>query len=155
MQIAFYRGTKPGLAGVFNRAVRWWTNGPYSHCELVVSMLPGGQAQCWSSANLDGGVRQKVIVLDPAHWDLLEVPWVGVLAAVDWFWRHEGDGYDTLGLFGFVGRRGDGDQGKWFCSEAVAAALGFEDPWRYDPNTLAAVIHSMGRLVRPISILEM
>lgn len=155
MQVAFYKGTKPGLPGVFNRSVRWWTNGPYSHCELVVSRLPNGQARCWSSANLDGGVRAKGITLDPAHWDLVDVPWADLAAAVEWFRLHDGDGYDTLGLFGFVGPRGDGDQGKWFCSEAVAAALGADDPWRFDPNTLAAVLRSMARLSRPVSILEM
>lgn len=153
MKVAFYKGTKPGLAGVFNLAVRWWTGGPYSHCELVVAEYSDGSCSCWSSANLDDGVRKKVITFDPAVWDFIEVPDSLKGRAVAWFFDHDGDGYDTLGLFGFVGPRGDGDKGKWWCSEALAASLGFEDPWRYDPNTLAAVLHSMGRLMRPVSIL--
>ena len=155
MQVAFYKGTKGGLPGVFNRAVRWWTNGPYSHCEVVLWRLSDGRAVCGSSANLDGGVRREILDLDPARWDIVEVPWARQSAALDWFCNHDGDGYDTLGLFGFVGPRGDGDQHKWFCSETVAAALGLDESWRYDPNTLAAVLRSMGRLVRPVSILEM
>ena len=41
-----------------------------------------------------------------------------------------------LGLLGFVWRRQAGEQRKWFCSEAVAAMLGYDDPWRFDPMTL-------------------
>ena len=146
MWVAFYKGTRPGLAGNFNRGVRWWTHGPYSHCELVIALLADGQAQCWSSANLDGGVRPKLITLDPAHWDVIEVPWANPFEALDWFVLHEGDRYDTLGLFGFVGRRGDGDKDKWWCSEACAAALGLDEPWRYCPNALAAILRSMNQL---------
>lgn len=155
MQIAFYKGTRPGLPGLFNRAVRWWTRGPYSHCEIVLWRLSDGRAVCGSAANLDGGVRRKIIDLDPAHWDVVDIPWANQSAALTWFAEHEGERYDMAGLFGFVWRRGDGDRGRWYCSEACAAALGFDEPWRFCPNTLAAVIRSMGRLVRPVSILEM
>ena len=52
----------------------------------------------------------------------------------------KGLGYDYFGLFGFIWRPGSGVSRRWFCSEAVAAALGYRDPWRFCPNTLAAVI---------------
>ena len=32
---AFYKGTHPGVAGIYNRLVRWWTRSPYSHVELI------------------------------------------------------------------------------------------------------------------------
>lgn len=146
MQIAFYKGTRPGLAGNFNRGVRYWTHGPYSHCELVLWRRLDGLAVCASSSNTDHGVRCKEIDLDPARWDVIDIPWADRSAVVAWFVRHEGDGYDTLGLFGFIGRRGDGDQDKWWCSEACAAALGLDEPWRYCPNALAALVQSMNRL---------
>lgn len=147
MQIAFYKGTRPGLAGLFNRAVRWWTRGPYSHCELVLWQQADGSAVCGSSSNLDGGVRRKVIVLDPARWDVFDIPWANQAAALDWFIRHDGEAYDSGGLFGFVWRRGDGDdRSKWWCSESLAAALGFVDPWRICPNGLAALVKSINRL---------
>ena len=38
-----------------------------------------------------------------------------------------------------------GDQRKWFCSEAVAAMLGFPEPWRFDPMTLWAAVQNGGR----------
>lgn len=37
MRAAFYRGTRPGLQGIYSRAVRWIDRGPYSHSELVFS----------------------------------------------------------------------------------------------------------------------
>lgn len=146
MQIAFYKGTRPGLAGVFNRAVRWWTRGPYSHCELILWRLADGRAVCGSSSNLDGGVRRKIIDLDPDHWDIVDARWANQSKALTWFYLHEGQQYDKAGLFGFVWRRGDGDKRKWWCSEALAAATGLADAWRFCPNTLAAVAKSINRL---------
>lgn len=58
------------------------------------------------------------------------------------FEKREGLGYDYFGLFGFVWRPHNGISRRWFCSEAVAAALGIPDPWRFCPNTLAAVAMS-------------
>lgn len=129
MQIAFYKGRKR----LFNRLTAWWTNGPYSHCELVVDGL------CWSSSFMDGGVRGKRIELNPDHWDLIEVD-ADVAAAIAWFEARIGDDYDTLGLFGFLWRPWRDDTNRWFCSEALAAALGFSDPWRFCPNTLYAAL---------------
>lgn len=140
MMIAFYRSTRPGLAGLFNRAVRWWTNGPYSHCELVLGQTKGGKYLCASASNLDGGVRFTTIDLDPARWDLMPIDPSLNRKAVAWFASHLGQAYDIAGLFGFVLRRGDGSRQRWFCSEACAAALGLADPWRFDPNTLSVIV---------------
>lgn len=141
MKIALYKATRPGIQGLFNILVRWWCNGPYSHSELVIEER-NGFALCGSASWLDGGVRLKWIKLNPAHWDLLPVSGDPV-AARAWFEAHAGQGYDLLGLLGHVWRRGDGSRRRWLCSEACAAALGWPEPWRFDPNGLAAV----GRIV--------
>ena len=60
-----------------------------------------------------------------------------------WFTANEGARYDWLGLFGFVWRPGNGKGRRWFCSEAIAAALGMKDPWRFCPNTLAAALRNI------------
>lgn len=146
MQIAFYKGTRPGLPGVFNRVVRWWTNGPYSHCEIVLQPLDDGMMLCASASNTEGGVRLKAIELDPGRWDLLDIPSADPSAVRQWFAVHDREGYDFLGLMGFVLRRNDGSKRLWFCSEACAAALEIPDPWRYCPNTLASVVKRIGRL---------
>jgi hypothetical protein len=131
MKVAFYKAK----TRLFNRLVSWWLRGPYSHCELVVWTNPQGLSLCISSSYMDGGVRSKWIALDPDHWDL--VPVVGSTArAMVWLAAQKDAGYDVPGLLGFVWRRVEDDQAKWFCSEAVAAMLGFVEAWRMDPMTL-------------------
>lgn len=139
MQVAFYKGKRR----LFNRLVSWWLRGPYSHCELVIRVDEAGRAHCLSSSFMDGGVRIKVMWLDPAHWDVLPArPRISASRAYQWAYDKAEAGYDVLGLLGFVWRRQRGEQHRWFCSEAVADVLGYPEPWRYDPcvlhSTLAA-----------------
>lgn len=133
MKLAFYKGRRGGFAGLFDAAVRWWTRGPYSHVELVFDDHLSA-----SASTRDGGVRFKRIDFHPDRWDFVEIggDWQAALA---WFEAHKGQGYDYAGLFGFVWRPGNGVNRRWFCSEAVAAALGIRDPWRFCPNALAAI----------------
>jgi uncharacterized protein YycO len=87
-------------------------------------------------------VRAAVIDLDSADWVIVDIkttPEQDLNAAL-WFNQHMGQPYDVRGLFGFVLRRIPGDKGKWFCSEAVAASLGFEESWRFDPCTFYTVL---------------
>jgi hypothetical protein len=69
VKLASYKATRPGLPGLFNRVVRWWLHGEYSHCELVFS-----DGASFSCSKLDGGPRFKYIKFDPAHWDFVPVP---------------------------------------------------------------------------------
>jgi hypothetical protein len=141
-KIAFYKGR----ARLFNRLVSWWTRGPYSHCELVVGELNAG-ALCWSSSYLDGGVRLKVIPLDPAHWDIVPLHLTPgqEAAAAAWFRAHEGQPYDVRGLIGCVWQPFADDKAAWFCNEAIAAALGVEEPWRFNPNSLYEAVALLNR----------
>lgn len=138
MQLAFYRGK----TRLFNILTAWWTRGPFSHCELIVGYDDKGFAECWSASFMDGGVRRKMIELDPAHWVIVPATLSpeDEAAAVAWFAEHNGKKYDTLGLVGFLWRPFSGSDSKWFCSEALAAALGFQDSWRFCPNTLHASV---------------
>jgi hypothetical protein len=140
-QAAFYRGTHAGAPGIYNRLVRWWTRSPYSHVELI--FRDGGPAQpsrAASSSFMDGGVRFKEIEFDPALWDLVALPDHLAASARTWFDVHEGDAYDLLGNVHFVLAPIGDDKRKWFCSEAVAAALGMPEPARFDPGTLYAAL---------------
>lgn len=132
LTIAFYRGRKR----LFNRFVSWFLRGPYSHCELVLE-TNDGVSECISSSLSDGGVRLKKIELKPENWDLVEVPGDPV-AALRWLVAHEGNGYDLVGLLSFVGRRGVSSGKRSFCSEAVAAMLGWPESRRFDTMTLYA-----------------
>ena len=131
----FYKGTRPGLAGIYNRLVRWIGRGPYSHCELIFS---DGMAA--SASWMDGGVRFKKIEFDPDRWDFIDLPLELEASARLWFAEHAGQGYDLMGnlrfLFGIVRE----SAGKWFCSEALGAAVGVSEPWRHEPNGSAAIL---------------
>lgn len=140
---AFYKSTPAGFHGIYNRAVRWWTHSPYSHCELVFA-----DGVCGSASFMDGGVRFKAIDLNPDHWDIVELPAALEPAARAWFQEHAGQPYDLPGNLHFlIGAVAD-DKGKWFCSESIAAALGFPEPWRYDPGVLASTLFHMAAFGR-------
>lgn len=134
-QAAFYRGTRPGVQGIYSRAVRTWTRSRYSHVELIFS---DGIAA--SSSFIDGGVRFKLIDFDLEHWDIVDLPDALEPEARAWFVAHAGDGYDVVGNVHFIIAPVGDAKTLWFCSEAVAAALGLPDPWRYDPGTLASAV---------------
>ncbi|MDP3228408.1 MAG: hypothetical protein Q8N13_10590 [Acidovorax sp.] len=135
MRAAFYIGRKR----LFNRLTAWWLRGAFSHCELVLGTDAQGRAICASSSFSDGGVRVKYMHLNPGHWVLVDVPGSADDA---WAWvrQHNGQGYDLLGLAGFVARVLGHDKGRWVCSEAVAAMLGLPDAWRFDPCSLWAAL---------------
>ncbi len=141
MKIAFYKGR----ARVFNRFVSWWTNGPYSHCEAVFELGNGlaGPVLCWSSSWMDGGVRWKVMQLDPEHWDIIDVPAFDDARALWWFGEHKDDEYDLLGLLSTSLPIRHAKR-RWFCSEAIATAVGMQEGWRFDPNGLARICEMAG-----------
>jgi hypothetical protein len=134
MILASYKGIRPGLTGLFSRAVRWWLGGEYSHTELIFSDGIAG-----SSRHPDGGVTLRVVEFKAGEWDLLHIDG-DERAARQWFEEHEGEDFDFLGLLGFVWTRGLNSRRRWFCSEAVAASLGFSEPHRLDPCSLHAIL---------------
>lgn len=141
-QAAFYKVNHSGVQGIYSRGVRWWTKSKYSHCELIFS---NGQAA--SASFIDGGVRFKDIDFDPDKWDFITLPDSLEAAARNWFVKHQGEKYDLLGNLHFViGAVGD-DKDKWFCSEAMAAALGIADAWRFNPGDLYPILVHIAELL--------
>lgn len=135
MQVAFYKGRKR----LYNRIASLWLRGAYSHCELILDHDHQGRQICASSSFMDGGVRIKHMVLDPDHWDVIDVSG-DVHDAWHWLARHHDEGYDLLGFVGFIARVLGHDKRRWFCSEAVAEMLGIPDAWRFDPCSLHAAL---------------
>ena len=135
MHVAFYKA--PGT--LTDKLIRHWLRGPYSHCELVFELVDNGPSLCISSSPRDGGVRSKRIMLDSESWDIVAVD-ADVAAAWAWAAEHAHEGYDLMGLIGFAWRPESGEQNKWFCSEAVAAMLGYPQSWRFDPDLLYCVL---------------
>ncbi|AVS68119.1 hypothetical protein C8245_22850 [Paracidovorax avenae] len=165
MKLASYTGTRPGLQGLANRAIRFRLSGIYSHTELVfeesddvADLMPdgtcaaGGDGSLWCGSSVaaepvpaysarragrTGGVRMKRVVLEPARWELLPLPGDAQRAA-RWFLEHQGALYDWQLVLGFVAWVIPQKASRWTCSEAVAAAVGFPDPQRFDPCVLRA-----------------
>jgi hypothetical protein len=121
--------------------VRWWTRSAFSHVELVFS-----DGQCASSSFMDSGVRFKTIGFSSDDWVFVDLPPALERQAFAWFDFHEDDGYDLLGNIHFVLSPIGNNKDRWFCSEAVAAALGIPDPGRYDPGTLFSTLSRISTL---------
>ena len=131
VKIAFYRGQ--GMIG--NALIRFWTRSPYSHCELIVG-------DKWMSSSLmDGGVRAKTIIKDPAHWDVIDIPWASEEDVVHYFIQTKGNSYSWLDLIrAQVFNRTSNQNGADFCSEWCAAALGIPCPTTFSPKTLKVFV---------------
>ena len=144
MKLACYTATRPGLAGIYNRLVRLIDGGPFSHCELIFS-----DGMCASSSFEDGGVRYKQMTPDPAKWEVRDLPAdMDEAAARAWFDQHLGAGYDIAGNLRFVLHWWPHSRSRWFCSEAIGAALGLPTPENLGPNGLAAALESMASVQR-------
>lgn len=135
MRAAFFKSRHAGWRGLFGVLIKHWTLGRYSHVELQFS-----DGMCASALYLDGGVRIKFLVLDPADYDFVDLPDAMEPAAKAWFDAHVGKSYDFLGDLHFLVGTVAASRDKWFCSRAVADALGLEDGWRYEPNVLASAL---------------
>jgi hypothetical protein len=137
MRIALWKGTDPGFAGILDRASRWWTSGPYSHCEVIFSDGWTGTA---SAADKGVALVQRPEgYYDPKDWDFIDLEG-DELAVRAWYKLHRGLPYDLLGDFGFVWRPIRGDGGAYFCSEAFGAAFRWPDSWQFSPNQVASVL---------------
>ena len=125
MKLAFYKA--PGTWA--DKAIRLFTGSAYSHVELVINGM------CYSSSIQDSGVRCKGINIHSGNWDVVDIPG-DERKALKWFADHDGQAYDWAGVFRFLLPLLPNSANRWFCSEAVAAALGIKDPEAYTPQDL-------------------
>lgn len=140
--LAFYKGlaTDPWHR-LQDAGIRFATRGKYSHVEFIAGAADFGQPlECLSSSGRDGGVRPKVMVLKPAHWDLVRLA-IDADGPADFIRSRIGAGYDYTGLLlSHVLAFGRHDEDRWFCSEIIAAALGLSNPQRLSPQLLFDVV---------------
>lgn len=164
--LALYKGKRDGkwyktavwTARLSDWAIRTFTRGKYSHCEIAVHLgkpthinaigweLPDNPNDpdvyaCYSSSIRDGGVRLKTMPLPSEKWDLIALGDSDTLhAAVQFYFTQlKGKKYDYLGAMGVVLKTRQ-HRDKWFCSEFCAAVLGLPESWRFSPNDLAAIV---------------
>lgn len=137
--LACYRGRadKPAHR-LCDTMTRFFTRGKYSHCELAVP-ITSNTYQCYSSSYRDGGVRTKVITLDPNKWDLFHSN-LNIKDLEAYYEKTKGSQYDLLGALGCVsGLRQNKD--SYFCSEwCFNAMFNSDQGWRFSPAALAAIV---------------
>lgn len=133
--------SKKGRSPYFSdRLIRWVTKSPYSHCEIAIAQ-DNGHYRCLSSHVRDGGVREKILRLAPENWDIVPAS-LEAEAALAFFAREKGSGYDYSGVLRFVLPFLRASKTRWFCSEFVAAALGMDRPERQSPQDVFAWLQS-------------
>ena len=110
-ELWFYKG--PGR--IFDKLIRMWTGGIYSHVELVLSGL-AYSADAW-----EGRVRSRGVGgFNRDNWDVVDVEFV---KSYSWLGQQLGKGYDYLGILGFFLFKWQ-DPTRWYCSEICAVAVG-------------------------------
>lgn len=145
--LAFYKGK----GGVFAALVRFATRSQYSHVELIPGRaIYGETVACYSSSERDGGVRFKLIYLDPHKWDLVPVS-APPKTAISFITEKIGLKYDWLGIIlsQVLNLRRERPL-RWYCSEICAAALDIE-PTSVSPGDLHKIILSIERRDQRIS----
>lgn len=140
MQLAF----RVNDTRAFARAIQWWDKTPASHVELVLSTGENGYRLCVSSSMMDGGVRQKWIRTNAPDWEVYRLADEFNSMVPQWLKKNVGVKYDYMGLLAQVFRPMRDNPKKLWCGEAVASALGLEQPWRYTPGVLYALARSIG-----------
>lgn len=134
MKVAFYKGK----GNIYNKLIRFWDGGIYSHCELVFS-----DGMSVSASYTDGKqVRMKAITYDPAKWDFVELSDRLEDNVRHFFEQTKGKDYDLIGQIRFLISPLKGSKSGYWCSEWIAHALGMRDSWRHSPNSLYAVLAS-------------
>lgn len=104
---------------IFAKTVCWWTQTPFSHCEVVVDSV-------WYAAVPGKGVIAHRPPADMGSWITVEVPARPYQQASleTWLQDELGCGYDWRGLlFAVDFPRKAPHPKKWFCSEYAAMAL--------------------------------
>lgn len=129
-------------------AVRLVQKGPWdrvTHTEAILDVHADGMVTIGSATIRDSnsGVRTKRARLTPGHWCIVDVPAFDVERARSWFKAHDGEGYDWRGAWATV-LPGRGSQYLWYCTEAVAASVGFQTPEAWLPCEWAAITYSIG-----------
>lgn len=131
MKLAFYKAKGNWV----DLLIRVFTHSKYSHVEIVHNK------DWYSSSPRDGGVRIKQIQDDGNSWDFVEVE-IDKERLYQKYREYKGKGYDFKGiLLSNILPIGWHSKNKATCSEFVADVLGYENPSKYSPGSIAEKIN--------------
>ena len=149
MKVALYIGDH-AQDSLSARAGWWMTRhtqkGPYgdvTHVEAIHAEYTDGSVLIASASLRDGGVRDKEVVLNPAHWRIADVDLWDVQASIELMERTRGKPYDWRGALATRlpgGHNGD----SWFCNEWVGEPF-LRASATFGPHHFAAICLSIGR----------
>ena len=147
MHLAFYKGMPSDRwHRISHRLTCWFTSSHYSHVELVINGM------CYSASARDSGVRSKALDLGSGKWDVVRIPGMSDADesdALDWFAEHAGQPYDWAGALRFAVPILPQRSKQWFCSEAVSAALGLDNPHDMTPEDVYQFVLSVSAIQTP------
>ena len=153
MKIAFYIGSHKKdtllvrLGWALIRLVQRGVFSKVTHVEAILAEHEDGSVDIGSASLRDNGVRIKhKVFLLPSNWIVIEVPVFNAIAAKTWFEKHNGKRYDTLGAFASAFPFRLNSANKWFCNEAVGAAVGLNSPEIFGPAQFASICDTMSKL---------
>lgn len=150
-RLAFYKAEK---GGIWSKLLALWTQGPYSHVEVVFFSTPptttlvpviqhdAGGTLCFSAAENDGGTRYKVLAMDDGKWDFHDISEMDDGIAFTDSMQFQNIKYNWDGLVAFVLKFYPDNKSEVFCSEVVtmiAQKQGFLkdlEPSKTSPNAL-------------------
>jgi len=132
--IWFYKGTRRGFAGNYNRFAKAFLRGRFTHMEIQYS--DGISA---SSSFTDGGIRFKMIEYDLRKREFVPLPLEWESDSRAWFTKMKGRPYDPWAVLRFVFPFIAQSEYSFECVEAVVASLHFAEGWRLDPIMAHAV----------------
>lgn len=146
MYVVFFKG--PG--NIFDKVIRWWTKGTYSHCELVFSDNTSFSADIKMFKT-----RFKKVTYCKDDWDIFEV---NVTSEEEQTMRkfcedEDGCWYDIVGILftQFIPLSFE-NPWWWFCSEVGVATFKqiseFEEiePFKCDPDKFYKLLMESDRL---------
>ena len=150
MKIALYIG--PHTSDALHVRLAWWLTrwvqkgplGVVTHCEAIHSEHSDGSVTIASASLRDGGVRTKVVTLNPTHWLITDVPKWETHRSIGWFAIHDGQRYDWRGALATV-LPGTGVWNRKFCNQAVGGSVGLLHPETFGPHQFAAICLTLGR----------
>lgn len=142
--VAFYKHKRPcnnvrnTIYRIVDEIIKLFSKGKYSHCEIAVD-IGNNNYNCYTSSNLDGGVRCKVMPLPTERWDLVEINNIAYSDIRQFYKKTLGCKYDFFGAVGVILKFGNNKK-RYFCSEWCAELLKLQNPHKISPVKLHKIL---------------
>lgn len=122
--------------------IKLFSKGKYSHCEIAIQSN-NGYFDCYTSSNLDKGVRCKTMKLPKERWDLIPIN-LSTDDIKNFYALTAGRKYDFFGAIGVILKFGNSNK-RYFCSEWCAELLNLQNPHKISPVKLHKILTTLNK----------